>query len=360
MFVPGVKHITAMKITRIETWKVVVPLKAGAWNSPEFGPDIWDQRPIVLMRVHTDTGIAGLGELVKGKPEEAVLQDAPSYVGRSPLEFNLQDLPSAGAARDGYEMALYDILGKAYGVPAYQLMGGKFHDRIPVAFCSGHRTPEDAAQQAAEASDAGYRTYKCKASGSWQNLPDRVRTIYDAAPNIGVRIDPNQKLGVPSLAVSIADQLTGYNVECFESPVNQQNLDWYVLLRQKLRIPLALHLNSSQEVVAAVKCEACDYINLGGPGMSGFQRASHIAEADGIPVWHGSSVGLGISDASFVHACAATRNAILPSDIVGTLLRQDDLIMEPLHYENGFVHVPEAPGLGVELDETAIERWGVK
>lgn len=349
-----------MKITRVDTFRVTVPLKPGAWNSPEFGPDIWDQRPIVLMKVYTDAGIVGLGELGKGKPEEAVRQDAPSYIGRSPLEFNLQDLPSAGAARDGYEMALYDILGKAYGVPVCQLLGGKYHDNIPVAFCSGHRTPEDAASQAREAADAGHRTYKCKASGSWQNLPDRVRMIYEAAPDIAVRIDPNQKLSTPALAVSIGDRLAGYNVECLESPVLQQNLDWYVLLRQKLHIPLALHLNSSHEVVAAIKREACDYINLGGPGMLGFQRASSIADAAGVPTWHGSGVGLGISDASFVHACAATRNAILPSDIVGTLLRQDDLIVHPLQYEDGFVRVPEEPGLGVELDEAALERWGVK
>jgi muconate cycloisomerase len=349
-----------MKITRIETFKVVVPLKSHAWNSPEFGPDIWDQRPIVLMKVHTDTGIVGLGEMGKGKPEEAVHRDASSFIGRTPLEFNLQDLPSTGPARDAYEMALYDIIGKAYGVPVYQLLGGKYHDRIPVAFCSGHRTPQDAAAQAREAAGAGYRTYKCKASGSYENLPDRVRLIYETAPDIAVRIDPNQKLNTPALAVSIADRIAGYNVECFESPVDQQNLDWYVLLRQKLHIPLALHLHAPQEVIAAVKREACDYINLGVAGMIGFQRVSAIAEAAGVPTWHGSGVGLAISDASFLHACAATRNATLPSDIVGTLLRQDDLVVNPLRYEDGFVHVPEEPGLGVTLDEAALERWGVK
>lgn len=350
-----------MKITRIETFKVVVPLKPGSWNSPEFGPDVWDQRPIVIMKVHTDVGIIGLGELGKGKSEDLVHQDAPAYIGKSPLELNLQELPSAGSALDGYEMALYDIIGKAIGVPVYQLLGGKFRDKIPVAFCSGHRTPQDAAVQAREASEQGYKTYKIKASGSYANLPERVRLIYETAgPGIGVRIDPNQRLSTPAHAVSIADQLVGYNVECFESPVSQQNLDWYVLLRQKLHVPLALHLGRAQEVVAAVKREACDYINLGGPGMLGFQKGCAITEAAGVPTWHGSGVGLAISDASFVHVCAATKSTTLPSDIVGTLLRQDDLVKEPLQYEDGYVRVPEGPGLGVELDEEALERWGVK
>ncbi|MBI4552481.1 MAG: mandelate racemase/muconate lactonizing enzyme family protein [Candidatus Latescibacteria bacterium] len=350
-----------MTITHIETFKVIVPLKPGLWNSPEFGPDVWDQRPIVIMKVHTDAGIVGLGELGKGKPEDAVHRDAPAFIGKSPLEFNLQELPCSGGTLDGFEMALYDIIGKAIGVPVYQLLGGKFHDRIPVAFCSGHRTPQDAADQARDAAEHGYRVYKVKASGSYANLPDRVRLIHETAgPNIAVRIDPNQKLSTPALAVSIADRLAGYNVECFESPVSQQNLDWYVLLRQKLHIPLALHLHHAQEVIAAVKREACDYINLGSPGMLGFQKGSTIAEAAGIPTWHGSGVGLAISDATFIHACAATKNATLPSDIVGTLLRQDDLVKESLQYEDGHVRVPEGPGLGVELDEEALERWGVK
>lgn len=349
-----------MQITRVETFKVVVPLKPNAWNSPEFGPDVWDERPIVIMKVHTDTGIVGLGELGKGKPEESVHRDAPAFVGKSPLEFNLEELPSQPPAREGYEMALYDIIGKAYGVPVYQLLGGKYRNKIPVAFCSGHRTPQDAATQARAAAEQGFKTYKCKASGSWENLPERVRLIHETAgPGIAVRIDPNQKLSTPALAVSIADRLAGYNVECLESPVDQRNLDWYVLLRQKLHVPLALHLHHPQEVIAAVKREACDYINLGG-GMLHFKYACAISEAAGVPNWHGSGVGLAISDASFIHTCAATKSATLPSDIVGTLLRQDDLIRSPLQYEDGCVYVPEEPGLGVELDEEALEKWGVK
>jgi len=69
--------------------------------------------------------------------------------------------------------------------------------------------------------------------------------------------------------------------------------------------------------------------------------------AAGIPVWHGSEVDLGILDAASLHACAAVRNCTLPSDTVGTLLSEDDLILEPLEFCAGFARVPEGTGLGV-------------
>ena len=79
-----------------------------------------------------------------------------------------------------------------------------------------------------------------------------------------------------------------------------------------------------------------------------------------MPVWHGSGVGLGISEASYVHACAATKATTLSSDIVGEMLRVDDLIVRPLAFEDGCFMVPQEPGLGVELDEDALERFGVR
>ena len=65
------------------------------------------------------------------------------------------------------------------------------------------------------------------------------------------------------------------NVECFESPFNHKNLDWYALARQKLSIPIALHLNVAADVFEAVKREACDWLNIGGPLVNTYKLASH-------------------------------------------------------------------------------------
>ena len=81
-----------------------------------------------------------------------------------------------------------------------------------------------------------------------------------------------------------------------------------------------------------------------------------IADAAAIPCWHGSELDLGILEAAYVRACAAARNCVLGSDIFGEL---DDLIVEPVEIQNGRVSVPQRPGLGVDLDLSALEKYRV-
>ncbi len=127
------------------------------------------------------------------------------------------------------------------------------------------------------------------------------------------------------------------------------------LARQKLSIPIALHLNNATDVFEAMKREACDWLNIGGPLVNTYKLAA-MAEAAGIPTWHGSGVGLGISEAAYAHICAACKSMTLTSDICGETLRVDDCITEPLRFAEGHVLVPQGPGLGVELDMEAVER----
>jgi muconate cycloisomerase len=131
-------------------------------------------------------------------------------------------------------------------------------------------------------------------------------------------------------------------------------------MRQKLQVPLALHLGSGRAVFEAVKKDAVDMLNISPESMVDFVRQCYIAEQAGVPVWHGSGVDLGIMDMSYVHACAAAPAATLPSDIVGNFLREDDLILEPIVIEAGFAHVPDKPGLGIELDEVAVKKYEVE
>ena len=128
-------------------------------------------------------------------------------------------------------------------------------------------------------------------------------------------------------------------------------------MRNKTDIPLALH-TSGVELLNGVKKGSCDMFNTGGT-MRDFMKNGYIADLAGIPVWHGSGVDLGVLEASYLHACAATENATLSSDIFGEFCRFNDLIVEPIEIENGFAKIPEKPGLGVELDEEAIEKYRI-
>jgi len=368
-----------MKITRVETFSVIVPLHEGAWHSPQFNPEgyvyggtwvrlHWPDFPIVLIRLHTDEGLIGLGEVPKGIPQHTVRQVAGFFEGRDLWSFNMQELPletmwfANPSVYEGYEMALYDLMGKALNVPVARLFGGAYRNRVPVSRCSGRMTPEDAAETARQAVAQGYRVLKMKATAD-DPVIERLEAIRAAVGDqLRVNIDPNQRFHQPFRLFELVERMRAHsldNVECFESPYNQKNLDWYVLARQKLSIPIALHLNVASDVFEAVKREACDWLNIGGPLVNTYKLAS-IAEAAGIPTWHGSGVGLGISEAAYAQICAACKTMTLTSDICGETLRVDDCIVEPLRFADGHVLVPQGPGLGVELDMEAVRRYEVK
>jgi muconate cycloisomerase len=253
-------------------------------------------------------------------------------------------------------------MGKALNVPAYRLLGGKYRDLVPVSRCSGRMNPEHAAETATEAVRQGYSVLKMKATAD-DDLASRLEAIQDAVGDkLSVVVDPNQRFYNPATLFKRAEELKCRgitNVQCFESPYDQTNLDWYVLARHKLSTPIALHIESPSEIREAIKREACDWINTGGPMMNCFKTAATCAAA-GIPTWHGSGVDLGIAEAAHTHAAAACESMTLTSDICGETLRVDDLIVEPLSIENGHVRVPEGPGLGVTLDEDALERFRVR
>jgi muconate cycloisomerase len=99
-----------------------------------------------------------------------------------------------------------------------------------------------------------------------------------------------------------------------------------------------------------------DCVNLGG-SLFGFVRSAAVAAAAGLPCWHGSGNDLGLMDTSFVHAAAAAPNCTMASDFVGSWTREDDLIVEPIPFIDGFVPTPTRPGLGCEIDEAALRRY---
>ena len=363
-----------MKITKIDAYRVCVPVRPGSVHSPEFEDSChqfdWRGRffaemPKFVYRVHTDEGITGLGESYREVSDEAVGHNIRTLLGLDVMKLNLRALPiPPGREYDGFEVAVNDLVGKKLGVPAYQLLGGAYRDRVLMSYWTGRRTPEDAGRIAREAKDAGFASLKMKCALEDPHL-ERVQMIRSSCgPHFGIVLDPNQRFENPGSAARLARLLEPHKIECFEDPVPRWNLDWYRLLREKTSIPIALHVHAPygqkiQELIQAIKLEAVDYFNLGG-GLAHFIRMAEVADAAGIPVWHASEVDLGILDAASLHACAAARNCILPSDIIGTLVREDDLIVEPIEFCSGFARVPQGAGLGVSLDESALERYTIE
>jgi muconate cycloisomerase len=370
-----------MRITDIDIWTVVVPIRQERVNSPEFGPPSWPKLSKHIIRLHTDEGVYGLGETQRGCPREAVEAAASALVDRDPLAMPLQDLPLVPVAKEdpgprlryeglyspghsspaygAFEMAMFDLVGRALGVPAHYLLGGAVRERVEVDYWIGQQMPDDAARNARMGAERGFHgiKMKCAIDDPWE---ERIQAILDAAgPDFRVTIDPNERFYRPVEAIALARRLACYpNVAMYESPVPQGNLDWYRQIRAAIDVPLALHLNDPRDVVRAIAAEACDYYNLGG-GMVGFLRNAAMVAAAGTLCWHGSGVDLGIWEHAALHAAACARNCALPNDLVGSWVREDDLVVEGIRFDGGYAIVPQEPGLGCELDLEAVERYAV-
>jgi muconate cycloisomerase len=371
-----------MRITDVDIWTVVVPVISDRVNSPEFGEPSWPKLSKHIIRLRADDGVYGLGETRRGCPREAVEAGARALVGRDPLSLPLQDLPlvhveeqfhgprvayeglygpgRSSPAYGAFEMAMFDLVGRALDVPAHWLLGGAVRDRVLADYWIGQQMPEDAARNARMGAERGFHgiKMKCAIDDPWE---ERIQAILDAAgPEFKVTIDPNERFYRPAEAIALARRLERFpNIAMYESPVPQWNLDWYRQIRAAIDVPLALHLGDAHSVVRAVAAEACDYFNLGGD-MVGLLRNAAIVAAAGTLCWHGSGVDLGIQEHAMLHTAACARNCALPSDLVGSWVREDDLIVEPIQFDDGYAIVPSKPGLGCELDLEAVERYEVR
>lgn len=348
-----------MRITQVDVFPVRVPMRPNTVNSPEFPDealDHFDKLPKCMVKVHTTEGLIGIGETSRGEKPEAVAQAAKALEGQDVLQMNRRQLPPGPDPGGALQIALYDLLGKYMGWPVYQFLGGAVREWVPVDYWMGRCTPEECARRAHLARDLGFHGIKMKAKRGDPVL-ERVRAIAEVDPNLALILDANGRFETLEESLRLARQVADYPITAFESPMPQQRLDWYVQFRRESPVPVALHLGDARTVLQAIQMGAADAFNLSAP-MPQFMVLAHLADVAGIPHWHGSGVDLGIRDASYLHACAAAPSCTLPSDILSHL-RADDLIVEGIHIENGHARVPQGPGLGVTLDEDALERYRI-
>jgi muconate cycloisomerase len=384
----------SIKIERVETYKVVVPLKPGTVYSEDaaYLEPFWrdfqkgnPEAPKVIIRLHADNGLIGIGETSRGVPEPSAVRNGQFLIGRNILDLDFFDsslgLPDAASAV-GMEIAIYDLIGKTWGVPIHMLLGGRFQDRVAVTYWTAQRNEADLVAVAKQATELGFKHLKFKARAP-AAVDDMVRAVAKAAPDLQLGVDYNRTFADVGSFLPVAQRLEGLPVSV-EDPLPSR-LEWWSEIRQRLRVNFALtpgwfiprgqveETYYSQdrirgnadgegiEILEAIKVGACDSFNLSSPHFRSFVRHAYLAEVAGIPVWHGSGAELGIADTAFIHAAAATRSCTIPSDTI-CFLRESDLLVKPFmkSITGGYIEVPRGPGLGVELDEEALRRYEVK
>ena len=307
-----------------------------------------------VCKVSTDVGLVGWGETLPnytwGSPnvtEQAIAR----VVGHSPSEFLWDD--GLGA---GLQQAMFDLTGKALDVPAYRLFGEKIRDWCPIAWWCIDMPPEDWVAEAEEAFAAGYSAFKFKAR-PWFDLVAQVRAISATTSyNATFDLDFNGWLLDVGTATRVLAELEEFaKVHILETPIPQNDVGGNKVLRSRLTRPIAMHFGSPP-FLTAIREGVCDGFVVG-HGAYANRSQNHLAAEANMPCWL-QLVGTGITTAFAAHQGAAYAAARWPA-VTCLNTFANDLLVEPLRIEAGYLRVPEAPGLGIEIDEDALERLHV-
>ncbi len=323
----------------------------------------------VIFEVLTDTGLRGIGEVSDIEPD--ALPDLEqlgeglrrALVGRSPWDVAniLAVLPEHTSDRApldsrlyacAVDMALYDLQGKAAGVPVYRLFGGARREAIPISAVVYIRDAALVADEVRERREQGFHHFKLKVGLGLDQDEASLAALREAAgPEAKVKIDPNGAWTVEE-AIRCLRRLEKYDVAGVETPIPAPDLEGKLALKREISIPILEHVGTPEFALACARTGAVDVFNLALCGCGGLYRAMQVAavaEAAGIGCLLGSTLELWPGTAAQAHFGAAIGPLRMPSDLVGPLMYQSDVVREPWSYQDGLLPVPNAPGLGVEL-----------
>lgn len=364
-----------MKITAVKTF-LIHPGLAKNW---------------LFVKVETDEGLHGWGEAYtqndRDRAIELYVQDLGRYlVGRSP--FNIKhftfvaytDFANKRGAMDLYcaisalEHALWDITGKAAGQPVYNLLGGVCRDRIRVYAngWGGGGTPDQLAENAAKVVRMGFSALKFDPfPGPWRTIidrrteeaaVDRVRAVREAVgPDVEILVEAHRRLS-PAHAIRVARMLEPYDPFWYEEPVSARDLGGLAEAKRNIRIPVVTgeELYTKAEFREVFERRAADILNpdvCNCGGILELREIAAMAEPYHVAVsphnYNSTTVGL----AATLHATAGMPNFLITEYFVNFTPLGDELSVEPIRVQNGYIPLPTRPGLGIELNEPALAKY---
>lgn len=364
-------------IKMVRATEVVVPSRPDSLNSEsvkdkdtEFARKFltgasWTEfaiQPKWIIEMELQNGLIGIGETYRSASKELIEQAIKMFTGADLFQLNWRRLPVEDQRiYEAFETAVLDLVGKLLHVPIHQVLGGAYRDRVECNGWTGRRTPEDAARKAFEAMQKGHKVFKFKCSDEdpvrlWTKEIKKV-----CGDGIKIILDPNQRWTDVETTLRLMEGVDNDIMLGLEDPILHADVEGFKYLKAHLGIPLFRHISlpytqDIRDIISFVKEDAVHGYNFNGSAYNSLLLAE-IAHLEGKPCWRGAEVDLGISETMGLHIAAASINCTIPSDIFGELVRQDDLIEEPIKFENGAALVPQGDGLGVALDYSALAKY---
>jgi L-alanine-DL-glutamate epimerase-like enolase superfamily enzyme len=368
-----------MKIDQIEIIPVDVP-RSKVLRLARYG-NLGEGEPFefVLTRVHTDEGVTGVGEappLPPLSPESqpvvaAVIERwlAPQLLGVDPFE--IEEIwarmdyvaPTYSMAKAALDMALWDIKGKALGLPVYRLLGGSPPEKIHNVALIGLGEPEEVASTAEGLVADGFIGIRLKIGPG--NDVECVAAVRDAiGEDVSLRVDCNQGYGVAD-AVKMIREIEPYGVELVEQPTVWWDFGSLAEVAAAVDTPVMPHesMYLLSDVKNLIDAGAVGVLGLKTyrpwGGVTGAMRLLEMARVMNIPCMFHDDVELGVSLAAATHLISAYRRVITHKcELSGyPEWMSDYVVKKPIRFEGGFVYVPDGAGLGVELDDKKLDRY---
>ena len=332
-----------------------------------------------FVKISTTDGVVGWGEALAPVAPEVVQQIveqllAPALIGRSPLNVNvlwnvMYDLMRERGYYGGFmldaisacDVALWDLCGKILGQPVHQLLGGAFRERIP-CYVSGlpRPTAEQRVELALQYNDAGFGAFKLAAGHGVRADAISVSALRDALGDEATLLLDAHWVYSLDEAVQLGNALTDLGVGFFEAPVNPEDVESHAQLAAAVAVPIA-HGETERtryQFRPWLTQKAADILqpDVGRAGISEVFKIATMAEAFNVKMAPHLSVGLGICIAATIHAAAAIPNLYLLEYQPPVFEIANALLETPLVCRDGCYEIPEAPGLGVTLDENRVRE----
>lgn len=372
-----------MKITAVDAQYLKIPLAfryaGGATIARGIAASEWTGT--VVVQIHTDAGITGLGDVAIKGNRESVGRGTRDYVeevlgrvliGRDPfdLELLLERLWSANLHENtvmvaGLDIGLHDLVCKALGIPLYQYLGGKYREKVPLTW----NVPSDRdigimVRQARDAVENGFRNViKVKTGTPWD--VEALTAIQQAiGPDVPLRPDDNGAFPTGQSIQRYRQALdNGCVFEVLEQPAPNDDILGLRRIADALGVRTMYHIGYLQRTVALeiIRERACDVVSI--PvfrhGVREAVQLIKMFEVANIGCAMGSGLESSIAATAAIHVATALRNLNHPIDTLGPLYLAEDILKESPRFEAGFAYAPEAPGLGIELDPAKVAKYRI-
>lgn len=372
-----------LRITAVEPVPLRIPFRRALTESVGRYEEITP----VLLKVHTDAGITGIGEVESYplyeregvEPQAGILAVLRSHlipilVGSDPFEveaiWRRMDEAVKGHLwiKAGIDIALYDLMGKALGVPAYDLLGGACRRRHPVegvGFGISIDEPQRVAEIAAEAVSRGFVELELKAGDPDPRRDvERVRLTRRAVGDaVRIKVDVNRGYDVRT-AIRVISAMEEFGIEMVEQPIAAWDLEGLAAVRRSVKTPIIVDesVSTPHDLMAVIRASAADGVHIKPTvkgGLTGGRRLAAVADAAGLLVVPGTNVPTGVGMGA-VHAFLASARQV-HRGIHGSPLDAlaDDIVAEPIPPDTTWVEIGDGPGLGFTLDEAKVARYRV-